>query len=171
MELQISQFKAISEQGQKDIINLIKIGNEANAELILERLENSMFTACLQQENRVIGTATIKRPELSYRTYVFNQAAIKLPPENITLELGYIFIEKEFRAQGYALSICQALLGKIQNEPIFATTREDNLSMQSILKKNQFIPEGKMYKNRAKTKFLQLFVRNRHIQNYINPLP
>lgn len=163
MELQISPFKAISEQSQKDIINLIKIGNEANAELILERLENSLVTAWLQQENRVIGTATIKRPDLPYRMYVFNQAALKLHPENITLELGYIFIEKEFRAQGYALSMCQALLGQIQNEPIFATTREDNLGMQSILKKNQFIPEGKMYKNRAKTKFLQLFVRNRHI--------
>jgi len=79
MELQISPFKAISEQGQKDIINLIKIGNEANAELILERLENSMLTAWLQQENRVIGTATIKRPDLPYRMYVFDQAALKLP--------------------------------------------------------------------------------------------
>jgi RimJ/RimL family protein N-acetyltransferase len=159
MELQISPFRAISDQGQKDIVNLIKIGNEANAELILERLENSLVTAWLQLENRIVGTATIKRPEVAYRTYVFGQAALNFPPETITLELGYIFIDSEFRKQGYTWQMCHALINLISEQTVFATTRTDNLGMKAILQKLHFISEGNTYENRSKTKFLQLYVR------------
>jgi RimJ/RimL family protein N-acetyltransferase len=164
MELRISPFGAISEKEQIAIINLIKIGNEANADLILERLENSLFTACLHQENRIVGTATIKRPELPYRTYVFDQAGLTYPLENFTLELGYIFIENEFRNQGLALSICRALISLIPKETIFATTRIDNRGMQSILQQLYFTAEGRAYKNRSKTKLLQFYLRN----NFLN---
>lgn len=159
MELQISPFRSISDQGQKDIVNLIKIGNEANSELIMERLENSLVTAWLQLENRIVGTATIKRPELAYRAYVLGQAAFHFLPETITLELGYIYIESEFRKQGHAWQMCHALMNLISEETVFATTRTDNLGMKAILHKLHFNSEGNTYENRSKTKFLQLYVR------------
>ncbi len=160
MELQISPFRSISDQGQKDIVNLIKIGNEANSELIMERLENSLVTAWLQLENRIVGTATIKSPEFSYRSFVVEKAALGRTPENISLELGYVFVLPSFRNQGLALQLCNSLIQQIPNLSIFATTRHDNSGMKSILHTLNFSKEGNSYENRSKTNMLEFYFRN-----------
>jgi len=49
--------------------------------------------------------------------------------------------------------MCQALLGQIQNEPIFATTREDNVGMQTILKKIYLPRKEKCIKTGLKRNF------------------
>jgi hypothetical protein len=160
MELLISPFGAISEKEQIAIINLIKIGNEANAELVLNRMESSLLTAYIKLEMGIMGTATIKRPELSYRTYVFDQACLSKSPENIPLELGYVFISPSFRNQGLALKLCKSLLGLIPKQAVFATTRSDNEGMKAILQKLDFNQEGVAYENRSKTNMLQFYFRD-----------
>lgn len=157
MYLQINRFGYMSEQDQKDIVNLIKIGNEANSELIHLRMDNSLFTAYLRKENEIIGTATIKRPELSYRTYVFEKAGLIWHPENIPLELGYVFLSPKYRNQGLAFELCHSLIKLIPMQPIFATTREDNDRMKLILRKLHFKREGQAYENRSRTKLLEFY--------------
>jgi hypothetical protein len=160
MDLQISPFGAISEKNQQEIVNLIKIGNEANAELVLNRMESSLLTAYIRGDIGIIGTATIKRPELDYRTYVIDQACLSKSPKNIPLELGYVFISPSFRNQGLALKLCKSLVGLIPKQAVFATTRSDNEGMKAILQELDFNQEGIAYENRSKTKLLQFYIRN-----------
>jgi len=159
VELQIRPFRDLSEQNQQEIVGLIKAGKEANADLILSRMNSSLFTAYFCHEKEIIGTATIKRPELSYRNYVVEKASIFRSPECLSLELGYVYVSTNFRNQGLAFQLCQSLIELISMYPVFATTRYDNLGMKAILKAMDFKVEGRPYENQSKTNWLEFYSR------------
>ena len=59
-------------------------------------------------------------------------------PEHYKIELGWIFVDPKFRGQRVGTTIVRELLGKINGDKIYATTRTDNDKMKRILESFNF---------------------------------
>jgi predicted GNAT family N-acyltransferase len=160
MELYIGTYREMAEKDQVEIQGLIIKGNEANASLVENRLYSSALTAYFKDGDSIMATTSIKIPESYYVNEVFDKALAYLNPSKYIFELGYVFVESQYRNQKLASILCSELIHKFDKEDLFSTTRTDNLGMQSILNSFGFVPSGISYLNLTKTRLLELYIRN-----------
>lgn len=159
MELHFGTYREMITEDQNEIKSLIIKGNEANNNLVEGRLHTSALTAYFKDNNKIIATSTIKTPEISYITTIFNKALSKLDPLNYIHELGYVFVDLDYRNQKLASTLCSELVWKFKTENLFSTTRTDNLGMQSILNTLGFIPNGNPYPSIIQDKLLSVYIK------------
>ena len=167
MELYIGTYREMAEKDQVEIQGLIIKGNEANASLVENRLYSSALTAYFKDGDSIIATTSIKIPESDYINDIFDKALTDFNPSKYVFELGYVFVESQYRNQKLASILCAELMNKFKKEYLFSTTRIDNLGMQSILNTLGFEPSGKSYLSLSKTKLLQLYLRNCPVINQV----
>jgi hypothetical protein len=159
MELHFGIYREMITEDQNEIKLLIIKGNEANNNLVEDRLYTSALTAYFKDSNKIIATSTIKIPEVSYINTVFDKASSKLNPLNYTHELGYVFVDFDYRNKKLASTLCSELVQKFKTENLFSTTRTDNLGMQSILDTLRFIPNGDPYPSINQEKLLRIYIK------------
>ena len=167
MDLYIGTYREMAEKDQVEIQGLIIKGNEANASLVENRLYSSALTAYFKDGDSIIATTSIKIPESDYINDIFDKALTDFNPSKYVFELGYVFVESQYRNQKLASILCSELIHKFDKEDLFSTTRTDNLGMQSILHTLGFEPSGKSYLSLSKTKLLQLYLRNCPVINQV----
>lgn len=167
MELYIGTYREMAEKDQVEIQGLIIKGNEANASLVENRLYSSALTAYFKDGDSIMATTSIKIPESYYVNEVFDKALAYLNPSKYIFELGYVFVESQYRNQKLASILCSELLNNFKKEYLFSTTRTDNLGMKSILNALGFVPSGISYLSLTKTKLLQLYLRNCPVINQV----
>ena len=159
MELYFGIYREMITEDQNEIKSLIIKGNEANNSLVEGRLYTSALTAYFKDNNRIIATSTIKIPEVSYTNTIFNKASVKLNPLDYIFELGYVFVDLNYRNKKLASTLCSELVQKFKTENLFSTTRTDNLGMQSILDTLGFIPNGNPYPSINQEKLLRIYIK------------
>lgn len=104
-----------------------------------------------------VAVAALKRPDVTRRRAIFEQADAPLDPDEWTLDLGWVFVERPHRGRGAGRALCEALLAHEPAAPVFSTTATDNAPMTSILRTLGFVPLGRPYARRDAQ--LVLFVR------------
>jgi hypothetical protein len=159
MELHFGTYREIITEDQNEIKSLIIKGNEVNNNLVEGRLYTSALTAYFKDNNKVIATSTIKIPEVSYINAIFNKALSKLDPLDYIFELGYVFVDLDYRNKKLASTLCSELVWKFKTENLFSTTRTDNLGMQYILNILGFIPNGNPYPSIIQDKLLSVYIK------------
>lgn len=160
MELHFGTYREMDKKDQLEIKELIILGNEANVDLLENRLYTSALTAYFNDENKIIATTSIKAPEAIYTSSIFEKAISEFNSSSYTFELGYVFVDLPYRNQKLASTLCSELIQKFKNKDLFSTTRTDNYGMQSILNMLGFVPNGNTYPSIFKAKSLRLYTRN-----------
>lgn len=157
------RIKAPHECSAEEKINFIKEvkkGHEVDPNNLEDLVERSKFLAFYEKTNVLVGVGGIKQPYVPHRNRIFENAKSNEMPEQYKIELGWVFVEPEFRRQYVGTTIVRELLGKVKGDKIYATTRTDNDKMKRILEFLNFHESGKEYKSRIGKQSLVLFVRD-----------
>lgn len=166
MNLKIKNHSDLSNYELTQITDLILKGDEVNPETLTDRLSESTLIAFFEDNNKIVATATIKKPLDSYKTKVFTNSKSNLSINDYSFELGYVMVDENCREGKLASRLCRELSKIFLSENLFATTRTDNLRMQSILRKNYYTEIGVQYPTRNNKGFLKLFIKQKLMDTY-----
>ena len=126
--------------------SLVKVGGEVNLDGIRNRIENAYFLAWVSEGGgELVGIAALKKPNENYRSSIFHKAQSKEEPSNFEVELGWIFVRKEFRKNGLATKLVEKLFSVNNSKGVYATTRENNDPVLPLLRNFGFVQSGFQY--------------------------
>ena len=139
-------------------IELIGKGDEVISHNLKNRVENAKLLAFSYEDRKLVGVGAIKNPARTYKEKTFNKAGYKKEEKNFKYELGYIFVEKEYRKKRIGKKIFTALKDKVDISTVFATVRSDNKIMKSFLEKYGFVKLGRSYKSERGDYLVECYV-------------
>ena len=134
----------ISSEDMSAIAQLIASGQEVSMSVVNRNLANAAKIAYATDKGKPIGVIVFKDPVQSYKEKVFDAAGVPELTDNYNLEIGYAYVMPEYRTQWVGINLCRNVLGEM-NMPIFATTREANTTINTILKFARFKQTGEPY--------------------------
>ncbi|MCX0444402.1 GNAT family N-acetyltransferase [Aeromonas veronii] len=139
---------------------LIKLGGEVSQNGLLNRIKNAHFIAFASNENgEIVGISALKRPIEGYRNAVFHKSKSKEEDQKYEAELGWVFVMKEFREKGLGSKLVEILLSIKTVKNVYATAREHNEKISSMLKKFEFIQSGVPYPSTEGDYALVLYIK------------
>lgn len=130
---------------------MILSGNKIMKERLEQRIRNAVFLAFAYDDAELVGIAALKRPLLTYKNRIFQQAAVPEQAKKFLYEFGYAVTKKTYRRKGVATELAQSLLQKT-NKNVFATT--GNKIAEKLLERFGFKKLGTPYKGYNKNLFL-----------------
>jgi len=125
---------------------MVSKGGEVSLDGLHSRIESAKYLAFAYADDTVIGVSAIKIPRDIYKDKVFSNAGIPDLEDTFQYELGWVYVEQEYRKYGVGYQMVHNLL---QNSGIFATVRQGNMGMQAILYRCGFRRVGNPYKGRG----------------------
>jgi predicted GNAT family N-acyltransferase len=143
----------ISKDLLAQLLKLIETGSQVDPEGLEERIMNAELIALLVDNDKIVTTATLKNPLISYRNKVFKSAGVDNDKENYKKEIGYIVTHPDYEGKKLCQQLLKEFIPDIDTHNIFATTRKP--SMSYILGKYGFKKSGITY-----NKDLDLFTYN-----------
>lgn len=149
LTIKIVQKKRASLYMLNDWFHLIK--NLPRTKKRTDTLKKITKYAIAYIEKKPIAIACIKKPQETYRNYLSKKIWIKSIPK---YELWYCYSNKKYRNKG----IARKLIWKLINNDLFATTKEDNIPIQRILKKYNFKRNWKPFQSKL-GKYNIIFMR------------
>ena len=157
LEYSIINNDAITDDVANEFVNLLKKQRKVK-DPKPERIKKCKFLCVCKCDGKTVGIGAIKCKTKS-DFYGHKANLPDLEPE-FSWELGYCYIEEEWRGKGISSFIVRLLLDKIGNENLMATTEMyPNNPMIKILKTNAFTEHGKPWKSSIHDGFLGLFLR------------
>jgi hypothetical protein len=84
--------KALFEQ----LLDLIENGSQVYPEGLEERIMTAELVALMIDNEKIVTTATLKNPLISYRNKVFKSAGVDNDKENFKKEIGYIVTHPKY---------------------------------------------------------------------------
>lgn len=126
---------------------LVVSEGEVDAHQLRERIENSRALVMIYDDAILVGTAAIKNPGPEYRNGVFEKAKSTQLASSHPIELGYVVVAKSHRGLKLSWRLADAALPFVGPDPIFATTRVDNIAMNRVLPARGFISSGGPYES------------------------
>ena len=108
-------------------------------------------------EGHLAGVAALKRPNIGYRSGVFQHASATVSADAYTTELGWIVVADSHRGQRLPLQLITHLLPHAGGERIFATTH--SRAVQYALSDSGFQRDGVPYPSGQGDHNLILYVR------------
>lgn len=143
-----------------DLVALVIAGGEVSNRGLISRVMKAHCLAFMRRNDRLIGIAALKRPELSYRPRVAKGAGIAIPREPFEFELGWVFIVPNERGKKLSFPLCESLVRAADNAGIFATSRASNVGMHATMQKLGFSRIGSEWASKQVSENLQLFAKN-----------
>lgn len=138
---------------------LVRKGGEVNARPLPGLVLEAFAVGIVDYGGQIVAVGGIKRPNPTYREAVFDKAKVE-NPGRFPYELGWIFVEKDHRARGLASELVGALLERVKNARVYATSSADNVHMHKALKRLGFDRAGQEYPSFKAAKTLTLFIRD-----------
>lgn len=117
----------------QEFCKLVRQGDEVEAQGLEARVKRAKALVFLRVDGELVGVAALKEPALTYRDGVFRKALVPAPSTIFRFELGWVFVLPAHRRKGYSRVLSGAAISQSDREPIFATTRLDNVAMQKAL--------------------------------------
>ena len=158
----ISEANAIPDK-KLAIKELVEKGGQVCMNHFDSRWRENPIIATIWSEEKLVSCGALKIPTSEYKRKIFmERAKSDYPYDHIQYELGWIVTDETYRGRGLCRNIVKTLLqcDEIKEEPLYATTRQDNYSMQNILKCNGFYESGDSFKSKCGDYDLILLVRN-----------
>lgn len=119
-------------------------GGEIQSLGLRARIERAYRLAFLNFGEQTVAVGAIKQPGLNYRNRIFVKAALADISSEYGYELGWFYVSPTFRKNGFAAQIVGALVDTVENNGLYATSKEMNIDMHSVLLKNNFRHDGKL---------------------------
>lgn len=130
---QISSPSELTSQQLEDMSQLISSGQEVTMSVVNRNLKNAVSIAYAYDNGIPVGVIVLKNPVASYRTKVFNEAGVPELASTYQAEIGYTYVLPEYRTRGVGVRLCRVMVNSISS-PIYATTREQNTTINKLLK-------------------------------------
>lgn len=133
---------------------------EVNGQVSTMRVPNAEHLAFLHNEQgELIAVGAIKNPTLRYREKIFitNAELPNIPEPQPIYEIGFFSVHPEVQGRGLGRCILHALIEKMPQTPLFATT--GNPKMARLLSENEFVEIGKSWKPELGNTPLSLYIR------------
>ena len=134
VELRIVDPTICSTDEISTFCGLVYQGEEVQKEGLEGRVKKAKALVLLRANDDLVGVAGLKVPAQSYRDRVLRSAGVRSAVPTFTFELGWVFVSEAHRGRGYAMVLSAAALTQNSRQATFATTRADNMAMQSALK-------------------------------------
>lgn len=128
----------------QQLADLIAAGSEVDGSMVLRNLKAAQNIAYATDNGRAVGVIVLKNPVPAYRSKVFAAAGVPEMERNFTTELGYVYLMPEYRPQGVAARLLRLMNRSVQGNA-FATTRENNTTINKILQFAGFKVTGEPY--------------------------
>jgi len=142
-----------------DFENLVIEAGTVDPEGLTQRIRDASRLLFLRESNgQLVGAGALKHPLLSYRSKVFAKAGTTTPADEYRVELGWVAVAKSHRGRGLSRRIISQLIGLVENENVFATTRADARAMRFAADYG-LNPTGKPYPS-GRGYDLVLYLRN-----------
>ena len=140
---------------------LVNAGREVNQIGLRARIKRACSVVWLQgSDGSPVGVGALKYPHENYRASIFKKASSREEPNKYELELGWIFLENQFRGQGLSDVIMKELLSASRTKSLYATVRENNYIMRTVLVKHGFMQEGRAYLSDEGDYKVVLYIKN-----------
>lgn len=137
---------------------LVRRGGEVNPASLPALVQDAAAIGLVERDGRIVAVAGLKRPNASYRAKVFTKAQVA-DPGRFPFELGWVFVQEEHRRRGISSLLVSALLQRIKDVSVYATSAADNVAMHGTLIKAGFVAVGEQYPSSTPGRRLILFVR------------
>jgi RimJ/RimL family protein N-acetyltransferase len=102
----------------------------------IDRAEKMLFLT--DDASGLVGISALKRPDTAYRDGVFKACGLDRLATQFNIEIGWIYLVNRSRGRGLSLELVDPLLDIVAARPVFATTRVNNLAINSVLPKRGF---------------------------------
>jgi RimJ/RimL family protein N-acetyltransferase len=156
----VKQPSECSEEELESFHRLVLKGDQVENSGLKERIRRNGALLAFHYENGVIiGVTGLKKPNKAHKEKIFGQAAVSEEADNYDLEIGWAFVEKEYRGKGVCPHLIQEIFDSSKSQNFFATAREDNTSVHRVLEKRGFKKIGRPYAGRDNRR-CQLFVKS-----------
>jgi len=142
-------------------VAMVRQGGQVTAQGLEERVNNSHLLAFAKaQDDRIVGVGALKRPHQVYASNVFKDAGLSEESlDTYPIELGWLYIDPDFRHKGAGSAIVAQLLEGRQSKGVFSSVQEDNSWMKEILRKTGFESAGYSFESSITDSTIQLFVK------------
>jgi GNAT superfamily N-acetyltransferase len=117
----------------QEFCKLVRQGDEVEAQGLEARVKRAKALVFLRVDGELVGVAALKEPAQTYRDGVFRKAVVPGASTVFWFELGWVFVSPAHRRKGYSRVLSGAAISQSDREPLFATTRLDNVAMQKVL--------------------------------------
>lgn len=141
------------------IERLISQGGEVPRAGLGDRMKTAEALVCHREEGCPAGVAALKNPAPTYKQKVFGKAGVAEDHRSYRFELGWIYIQPQFRGRKLSQVLVKAALRKAGTEGVYATTRSNNEAMQNTLRRFGFTQLGTAYQPERGNHELVLFIR------------
>jgi GNAT superfamily N-acetyltransferase len=113
-------------QALADFEKLVLEGGAVDPEGLGQRIREASRLLFLRElDGQLVGVGALKRPIPAYRNRVFANAQATVPPDEYSLELGWVVVAKSHQGRRLSTRIVGELLPFARNQNIYATTRAD----------------------------------------------
>lgn len=145
METIIKKPKDCSESEINIFCNMVQQGDEVTAEGLRPRIlraEKLIFIT----DKKCVAVGAIKNPNKGYKDRIFNKAKAT-GSDQYLFELGWIFVDPNVRRKRLGQTLMNAIMENLLDKKCYATIRENNGDMLSLLEKFHFLQLGQSYKS------------------------
>jgi hypothetical protein len=150
-----------NEEELEGFLRLVSKGEQVENSGLKERIGNRGVLLAFHYENGIlVGVIGLREPSGAYKRKVFGEAGVSEETDNYDLEIGWAFVEKEYRSKSVCPNLIQRISDASKFRNFFATAHEDNTSIHRVLEKTGFKRIGRPYAGRE-NKRCQLFVRSK----------
>jgi GNAT superfamily N-acetyltransferase len=145
--------KRLSAAESTQCINILRDGDAVDTVTAKRGLDVAIKIAVAKSGREIIGLAVLKTDRPAYASKIAASSGSSI--KKGAIELGYVAVRSDFRKQGIAKSLLDALTS-VANVPLFATTSSN--TMKKMLHSNGFRKTGKTWE--GKTGRLSLWQRD-----------
>ena len=138
-------------QGLADFEKLVIEAGAVDPQGLTRRIRDASRLLFLRESNgQLVGVGALKQPLRSYRRKVFARAGATVLSDEYPVELGWVAIAKSHQGRGLSRRIIGELIGLVEDENLFATTRADARTMRfatdyGFKSEGQPYPSGRGY--------------------------
>ena len=156
--IRVEPSSAYTPEELEQIAELIAQGGEVNMSLVHQNLSRSPMIASADVNGHMVGAVVLKVPNAQYRQRVFVKAGVPEQERNYNLEVGYAFVAPGHRASGVSVRLLGAMRNRMPAQ-VFATTREQNTAINTLLRFAGFRVTGRPYASDRGTYNLLLWTK------------
>ncbi len=139
---------------------LVRKGGEVIGAGLRDRIQNAnRLVFLIENDGTLAGIAALKEPIIDYKKKVFKDARSKENPEEFTFEVGWIYVEEQFRGLKYSQTLLKEVLRIAGENRVYATTRESNEAMKRTNLRFDLEQSGHPYKSKEGNYNLILYIK------------
>jgi hypothetical protein len=138
--------REITETQFKDVQALIVEGGEVVTTNLAEYLHSARRIGTTVCDGQLACVGAIKAARANYIRNISRHSGYALEAERCIGEFGYVVTHTTFRRRGLARTLSAQLL-KDFDGVLYATTRDDNPGIHTIVKENGFVNVGRKWRS------------------------